>query len=67
MTKTHVEQALREALEWALEDKSVRDILPPPGIVLADQGAFIGRDGEWHVPRRLIINDAYLDSLREKP
>ena len=59
-----VEQALREALEWALRKIAEPDmgLVPPPGIVLADTGAFMVL-GQRKVTRCLIINDAYLDGL----
>ena len=64
---TTVEQALREALEWAVEYmEPPPDVLPPPAIVVADCGAFMVAS-QRKVLRRLTINDAYLDGLRGKP
>ncbi len=68
---TSVEQALREALEWAIDNLKQPDevaweeILPPPGLVFADCGTEL-KDGKAHVIRRLTINYAHLDSLRGK-
>ena len=63
---TPIEQALREALEWALTDATARDAIPPPGIVMAYHGQRRVNDKPQGI-RRLIINDAYLDGLRSKP
>ena len=60
---TPVEQALREALVWALTDPTERDVVPPPAIVMTT--VLMTSDSRSH--RRLTINDAYLDGLRGKP
>ena len=61
---TPVEQELRDALVWALADKTEDDAMPPAVVM-----ATIGRQRDsmgWYslYDRRLIINDAYLDGLR---
>ena len=66
---TTVEQALREALEWALTEGNIEgDVAPPPAVVMATIGRVRDAAGEYsRYDRRLTINDAYLDGLRGKP
>ncbi len=67
---TPVEQALRDALEWAVQnliqpdEVANEDVLPPPGLVFENYPAK-GDDGQYRLTaRRLTINYVYLDGLR---